>query len=206
MASWSSLQAQPFIEDVKAFSRADALNPPPTNAILLIGSSSFTFWKDVANYFPDKTFINRAFGGSSLTHQIDYVEQVVYPYQPKQILIYCGENDIASSHGVTADSVLNRFMRLHQLIRKKYPKARISFVSIKPSPVRAEFLPTVMASNKLIAEFCQKAKKTDFIDVFGSMIDEAGKPFENIFLSDRLHMNPSGYKIWSNIIAPYLID
>ncbi|MFM1793760.1 MAG: hypothetical protein RL642_145 [Bacteroidota bacterium] len=201
-----SLQAQPFITDVKAFSKVDSLNPAPKEAILLIGSSSFTYWKDVADYFLGKTFVNRAFGGSSLTHQIDYVEQVVYPYDPKQILIYCGENDIASSHEITADTVLQRFKRLHELIRKKYPKVRISFVSIKPSPVRAEFLPTVIASNKLIAQFCKSSKKTDFIDVFNSMIDVGGKPFENIFLSDRLHMNPSGYRIWAKIIAPYLID
>jgi lysophospholipase L1-like esterase len=202
----SRLSAQSFIQEVNAFAIADSKEPPPNRAILLIGSSSFTYWKDVANYFPGRIFINRAFGGSSLTHQIEYVEKVVYPYKPKQILIYCGENDIAASHAVTADTILNRFVLLHQLIRKKYPKVSISFVSIKPSPVRAEFLPTVIAANKLIADFCRQAKNTDFIDVFSPMLGPDGKPIEELFIADRLHMNAKGYAIWSKIIAPYLID
>ncbi len=199
-------KAQSFLNEVNAFSKQDLLDAPSKNAILLIGSSSFTYWKDVATYFPGRVFINRAFGGSSLTHQIEYVEKVVYPYQPKQILIYCGENDIATSQMVTADSVFNRFVRLHQLIRKKYPAVRISFVSIKPSPVRAEFLSTVIISNKLIADFCRKNKKTDFIDVFSSMLNTEGKPMEELFIADRLHMNAKGYAIWSKIIAPYLVN
>jgi lysophospholipase L1-like esterase len=199
-------RAQSFLDEVNAFSKQDSLDAPSKNAILLIGSSSFTYWKDVATYFPGRVFINRAFGGSSLTHQIEYVEKVVYPYQPKQILIYCGENDIAASQMVTADSVFNRFVRLHQLIRKKYPAVRISFVSIKPSPVRAEFLSTVIISNKLIADFCRKNKKTDFIDVFSSMLNTEGKPMEELFIADRLHMNAKGYAIWSKIIAPYLVN
>jgi lysophospholipase L1-like esterase len=199
-------RAQSFLDEVNAFSKQDSLDAPSKNAILLIGSSSFTYWKDVATYFPGRVFINRAFGGSSLTHQIEYIEKVVYPYQPKQILIYCGENDIAASQMVTADSVFNRFVRLHQLIRKKYPAVRISFVSIKPSPVRAEFLSTVIISNKLIADFCRKNKKTDFIDVFSSMLNTEGKPMEELFIADRLHMNAKGYAIWSKIIAPYLVN
>ncbi|MEY3376146.1 MAG: hypothetical protein RL463_451 [Bacteroidota bacterium] len=199
-------RAQSFLNEVNAFSKQDLLDAPSKNAILLIGSSSFTYWKDVATYFQGRVFINRAFGGSSLTHQIEYVEKVVYPYQPNQILIYCGENDIAASQMVTADSVFNRFVRLHQLIRKKYPAVRISFVSIKPSPVRAEFLSTVIISNKLIADFCRKNKKTDFIDVFSSMLNTEGKPMEELFIADRLHMNAKGYAIWSKIIAPYLVN
>jgi lysophospholipase L1-like esterase len=106
---------------------------------------------------------------------------------------------------VTADSVFNRFVRLHQLIRK-YPAVRISFVSIKPCPVRAEFLSTVIISNKLIADFCMRNKKTDFIDVFSSMLNTEGKPMEGLFIADRLHMNAKGYAIWSKIIAPYLVN
>lgn len=200
------LQAQSFINDINAFNKLDSLQAPPKNEILLIGSSSFTYWKDVASYFPGRIFINRAFGGSSLTHQIDYVDRVVYPYQPRQILIYCGENDIAASPTVTADTVFNRFVRLYQLIRIKYPKVNILFVSIKPSPVRAEFLPTVIAANKLIADFCRRSKKTDFIDVFSPMLGSDGKPIEELFIADRLHMNAQGYAIWSKIISPYLID
>jgi lysophospholipase L1-like esterase len=201
-----SVEAQPFFQEVDAFSKIDAERPPPPNAILFIGSSSFKLWKGVDSSFPGKTIINRAFGGSSLTHQIDYIDKIIYPYDPRQILVYCGENDIAESKLVTADTVLQRFKRLHALIRNKYPKVPISFVSIKPSPVRAEFLSTVIESNKLIKSFCKKSKRTDFIDVFTPMLGLDNKPREDIFLSDRLHMNKNGYTIWKKSIEPYLIN
>ena len=58
--------AQPFADAIKEFQKQDKINPPPSNAILFVGSSSFTKWTDVSNYFPGYTIINRAFGGSIL--------------------------------------------------------------------------------------------------------------------------------------------
>jgi lysophospholipase L1-like esterase len=37
------------------------------------------------------------------------------------------------------------------------------------------------------------------------MLDESGKPRNDIFLSDGLHMNAKGYAIWQKIIEPYLL-
>ena len=47
---FSSLFAQQkpdFWNDIQEFKEHDSLNPPPKNAILLLGSSSFTMWRDV---------------------------------------------------------------------------------------------------------------------------------------------------------------
>ena len=59
--------------------------------------------------------------------------------------------------------------------------------------------------NELIKTFMEKQKKADYIDVYHSMYDADGKILTNIFLSDKLHMNAAGYKIWQGIIAPYLV-
>lgn len=198
--------AQPFINEVKAFSKQDSISKPPEGAILLIGSSSFTKWKDVGDYFPDKTIVNRAFGGSSLPHLIDYADQIIFPYNPAQIIIYCGENDVASSKSITADTVLNRFKRLHGLIRTRYPKVPIAFVSLKPSPVRVDFLTTVKETNRLIKDFCTASSNTAFIDVFTPMLNPDGSFMEELFVSDRLHMNAKGYIIWKKVMEPYLVN
>ena len=70
-------QAQPFINEIRAFRKADSITTPPKNAVLLIGSSSFTKWKDVQDYFPAHTMLNRGFGGSSLTDVIYYAYDVI---------------------------------------------------------------------------------------------------------------------------------
>jgi lysophospholipase L1-like esterase len=51
----------------------------------------------------------------------------------------------------------------------------------------------------------EKQKRAAYIDVYHSMFDAEGKILTNIFLSDKLHMNAAGYKIWQGIIAPYLV-
>jgi len=197
--------AQPFMSEIKAFRKADSIATPPKNAILLIGSSSFTKWKDVQEYFPEHTMLNRGFGGSSLTDVIYYANDVVLKYQPKQILIYCGENDIAGSSTVNADTVFERFKILYGMIRSKFKKVPIAYISMKPSPSREKYLETMQKGNELIKSFMEKQKKAAYIDVYHSMYDADGKILTNIFLSDKLHMNAAGYKIWQGIIAPYLV-
>jgi len=199
-------RAQPFINEVRAFENADAIEKPAPGGILFIGSSSFTKWKDVADWFPDKRIINRGFGGSSLPHLIQYFDRIVTPYHPIQVVVYCGENDVAASNEVTADTVLLRWKLLHAMLRKELPLARISFVSLKPSPVRAAFLPTVLESNRKIREFCNNNRNTEFIDVFSPMLTEKGEFREELFVGDRLHMNEKGYLIWQKAMAPYLMS
>ena len=197
--------AQPFINEIKAFRKADSTSMPPKNAILLVGSSSFTIWKDVQDYFPSHTMFNRGFGGSSLTDVIYYANDVLLKYKPKQIIIYCGENDIAGSSSVTADTVFERFKTLYTIIRSKFKKVPIAFISMKPSPSREKYVDTMQKGNALIKSFMEQQKRSSYIDVYSSMLDANGKVLTHIFLSDKLHMNAEGYKIWQGVIAPYLV-
>ncbi len=196
--------AQPFKEDIQNFKKQDSINPPPQNAILFVGSSSFTKWKDVQDYFPGYKIINRGFGGSSLPDVIRYVNDIIIPYHPKQVVIYCGDNDLAASDTVTAETVVSRFKNLFFLIRKKLPNENIAFVSIKPSPSRTRLMPKGEAANKAIKSFLVSQKNTSFIDVYHLMLEENGKPMPSIFLQDSLHMNAKGYAIWKKAIEPHL--
>jgi lysophospholipase L1-like esterase len=197
--------AQPFADEIARFKKQDSVSFPPSKAILFVGSSSFRLWKDVNTYFPGYTIINRGFGGSSLPDVIHYAKDIIAPYHPRQIVIYCGENDLASSDTVTAEVVMKRFEILFYLIRKQYPKVPLAFVSIKPSPSRQRLFSQVEKANTLISEFLKKKKKTVFIDVFHPMLLPDGTPMPDIFLEDKLHMNAKGYAIWQKTIAPYLL-
>ena len=197
--------AQPFAGDIAAFKKQDSISFPQKNAILFVGSSSFTKWKDVQNYFPGHTIINRGFGGSTLPDVIRYENAVIFPYQPKQIVIYCGENDVAASDTVTAAIVAARFKQLYTDIRAQLPLTSIVFISLKPCPSRWQMRDRMMAANTLIKKYLRKKKHTTFISVWNSMLDASGKPMEDIFIEDKLHMNAKGYAIWQKLIAPHLL-
>jgi len=194
----------PFWNDIQNFKKQDSISFPPKNAILLIGSSSFTKWTDVQEYFPGYTIINRGFGGSTFLDQIRYANDIIFPYQPKQIIIYCGENDLASSDTVTATMVVDRFKQLYKMIREK-TEAPIAYVSMKPSPSRRHLFLKMRKGNQLIKDFLATQKNAVFINVHQKMLNTLGEPFPEIFLSDSLHMNAKGYTIWQKEIQPYLL-
>ena len=199
-----AVSAQAYSKDIAAFKKQDSLQFPAPQSILFIGSSSFTKWKDVQKYFPSYPIINRAFGGSKLPDLIKHADDVIFPYSPKQIIVYCGENDMASSDTMTGQAVLNRFKKLFFLIRKKLPAVSIAFVSMKPSPSRQLIQEKLREGNELIRTFLKTQKATDYIDVYKEMIDDEGKPVPDLFVEDNLHMNKKGYVIWQRVIEPYL--
>lgn len=195
----------PFANDIAAFKKRDSVAFPPQKAILFIGSSSFTYWKDVQDYFPDHVIVNRGFGGSTLPDVTRYADEIIFPYKPKQVVIYCGENDLASSDTITAATAFNRFVQLFTLIRKKMPRVPVAYVSMKLSPSREKYWPKMEEANRLIREYLATQKKTAFIDVVPMMRKEDGRTDESLFTGDMLHMNPKGYAIWKKIIEPYLV-
>jgi len=196
----------PFWNDIQNFKKQDSVSAPPQHAILFIGSSSFTKWKDVQDYFPGYTIINRGFGGSTLEDLVRYSNDIVFPYDPKQIIIYCGENDLASSDTVTAAMVVDRFRQLYKMIREK-TQVPIAYISMKPSPSRRHLFAKMREANMAIMDFMshQDPGTATYIDVHWKMLNTAGEPIPEIYLDDSLHMNAKGYAIWKTAIEPYLI-
>lgn len=195
----------PFWNEVQQLKKKDSIAFPAAGQILFIGSSSFTKWTDVSGYFPKHKILNRAFGGSTLLDLIQFRYDVIYPYAPKQIVMYCGENDFASSDTVTVPVVMQRFKTLYALIRAKYPAVPFLYVSMKPSPSRVLLLEKFKEANAEIAAFLKMEKKTAFADVYSKMLKADGTVMEDIFINDNLHMNAKGYKIWQGVLLPYLL-
>lgn len=198
-------KAQPFAAEINQFKKLDSVAMPPQNAIVFTGSSSFRMWDGLATAFPNQTVINRAFGGSTLKDLIYYAQEVMLKYKPKQIVIYCGDNDLAADENLTGTSVLKRFKTLFKIIRKNMPTVSVVYVAIKPSPSRQKLMPKMAAANKLIQSFLAGKKNTGFVDVYHPMLNDMGNPNTELFLKDNLHMNAKGYAIWQKLITPYLL-
>jgi len=196
-------QQPPFWNEISEFKKKDSLQHPPSGAILFVGSSSFRKWTNVHADFPGYTIINRGFGGSTLPDVIRYAGEIIYPYHPKQIVIYCGDNDLADSK-VSPKKVYKRFVKLYDLIRKHLQNVDVVYVSIKPSPSRERLMPVMEETNDLIRDFTAKHSHAVFVDVYHLMLTPQGRPMEDLFVGDKLHMNEKGYKIWQKALMPYL--
>ncbi|WP_162072505.1 GDSL-type esterase/lipase family protein [Chryseobacterium fistulae] len=193
-----------FWEDIQHFKKIDHETTPPKNAILLIGSSSFTKWTDVSQYFPDKAIINRGFGGSRLIDLTYYASDLLESYEPKQIIIYCGENDFADNPLLSYKELVNRYKTFYKKIRERFPSIEIDYISIKYSPSREQFWPQMKMANKKISQFMKKEKHAEFIDITTIMQDQNGNVRTDLFLEDRLHLTPEGYQLWTSVMKPYM--
>ena len=190
-----SAQEKPFWKEISAFVKQDSINKPKEGIILFVGSSSFRLWTDVKKDFNNENILNRAFGGATLLDMIRYKDQNLLNYHPSKIVLYCGENDVASSDKVDGKEVFQRFKTLFDIIRKQYPDVPLVYVSIKPCILRWSMKDRMMDANQRISSFLSHKKKTTFVDIWDAML-ENGEPKKDIFREDNLHMNAKGYAIW----------
>jgi lysophospholipase L1-like esterase len=194
-----------FWDDVQVIKKFDGMFAAPQHPILFTGSSSIRKWDDVEYAFAEYSALNRGIGGAVTNDIIRYVDDLVFKYQPKQIVIYVGENDLVAANAVVnVDSVYNRTMVLYQAIRAKMPEVPILYIGMKPSPSREKIMPLELEFNARIKAFLATDKNNVFVDVYPLMLDN-GKLRPELYVGDKLHMTRLGYIIWEKAVKPYLI-
>jgi lysophospholipase L1-like esterase len=196
----------PLWDDVQAIKRYDGMFAPPQRPIIFTGSSSIRRWDDAQWIFASYPVLNRGIGGAVTNDILFYLDDIVFKYQPKQIVLYVGENDLVDKRlNSTVDSVYNRTMKLYSAIRAKMPAVPVLYIGMKPSPSRENIVPMELEFNKRMKDFFAKEKNTKFIDIYPLMLAKHGKMRPELYVGDKLHMTKLGYDIWEKTVKPHLI-
>lgn len=193
-------------EDIAAFETADATNPPPKDAFLFIGSSSIRLWETLAEDMAPLPVIQRGFGGSKLGDAIYYINRIVTPYQPRAIVMFSGTNDIAGDNPKQPEQVLSLYKQFVSEVHRKLPGTPIFFIAITPTWARWEHQSLVAKTNSLVEIHTADQPLLHFIDTASAIVDERGEPRKDLFIEDQLHLNAEGYKVWTAIIKPMLLE
>ena len=188
-------------KDIQKFEARDRESSPQEQGVLFIGSSSIRGW-DLEESFPGKNYINRGFGGSQIVDSTHFSDRIIFPYKPRVIVLYAGDNDVNS--GKSPEQVFEDFRRFAKTVHQKLPKSRIVFVAIKPSIKRWNLVGKMREANRLIDEFCGEDSRLVFVDIDKPMLGEDGRPRKDLFVEDGLHLSASGYKLWTSLVAPHL--
>ncbi|NJB87068.1 lysophospholipase L1-like esterase [Lewinella marina] len=190
-----------FAAEIEAFATADAVQPVAPGVILFVGSSSVRMWHSLQEDLEGHRVLNRGFGGSQFTDLIHYADRLIYPYKPRAVFVYEGDNDIAA--GDSARDVLRSAKKLRKMIAKNLSKdTPVVFISPKPSVARWELHREYEKANDLLEAYAAKQKHTYFVDVWTPALLPDGTVRKDIFLADNLHMTPAGYDIWEAAIEP----
>ncbi|WP_071883056.1 SGNH/GDSL hydrolase family protein [Hymenobacter swuensis] len=189
--------------ELRAFAHQDSLTPPPVRPILFYGSSSVRKWETLRQDFPGRPVLNRGFGGSRFPDALYFFDNLVVAYQPRQVVLYEGDNDIGS--GATPQEVFQSFLAFEKLMQQKLPKVPLVFLAIKPSPSRWALYPSVQEANRLIRDYiAAHPMHLRYVDTATPLLGPNGKPGPQFYVSDSLHMTPAGYAVWQRVVKPAL--
>jgi lysophospholipase L1-like esterase len=190
-----------FEEEINRFEEFDSKNTFPEDAILFVGSSSIRMWK-TAEAFPEMPVINRGFGGSHFSDLQYYYDELVLPYDPSAVVLYEGDNDVAS--GKSNDQVFEDYLEFTNRLSSDFPDARLVFVPIKPSSSRWELWPQMKEANQRIKDHMSENDRFYYVDLASPILGSDGTPDDSLFLDDLLHLNEDGYAKWNAAIRPTL--
>lgn len=186
--------------DIEKFEQLDISKSYPSDAIMFAGSSSIRLWSSIGKDMLPYNVIQRGYGGAKLSDFVVYADRIIYPHPCQAIVIFIA-NDIAGNDNDKSPlEVSQLFKKTLYIMHKKFPDTPIFWISITPTPSRWHVWPEIKEANGMIKEICGKHKNTYYIDTEKYFLNSSGLPKSELFLTDRLHLNEDGYKIWAGII------
>ncbi len=119
-------------KEIAAYEASDRASPPPKGGTLFIGSSTIRLWKSLAEDFPDYKVINRGFGGSEIADSTHFADRIIFPYEPKQIFLRAGGNDIHA--GRLPEEVAADFADFVRVVHGRLLNTEIVYIAVNPAP------------------------------------------------------------------------
>ncbi len=192
-----------FEDEILFYEELDKINFPLPNSTLFIGSSSIRLWgTSIVEDFKGMKVLCRGFGGSTTEDALYYFNRMITPYNPSVIILAEGSNDLA--RGVSPEAVVESTREFIENTASVLPDCRVIILSIKVSVARKKVVGTVLTTNEMLQEMVHEYDNAEYVDVVTEMMTEEGKVRGDIFSADSLHMNNSGYEIWTRILTPVL--
>lgn len=189
-------------KEIAAYEQADRTSPPPKGGLLFIGSSTIRLWKTLASDFPQQGVINRGFGGSQIVDSTHFAERIIFPYAPRMILLRAGGNDIHA--GKSPELVFSDFRAFVAKVHEKLPDAQIAYIALSPSIARWDEKQKGEALNRMIREYTREIPGLKYIAAESISLGPDGKPRPELFVADKLHFSPEGYKLLAESVRPHL--
>jgi hypothetical protein len=186
--------------EIKKFEQLDSSETYQEKSIVFAGSSSIRLWSTLKEDMAPYPVIQRGYGGAKLSDFAVYAERIFDPHPCKAIVIFIA-NDIFGGEGdKQPEEVLSLYKNVVKKIRKHHPGTPVFWIAITPTASRWKVWPEIKKANNLIKEYSDKHKNLYFITTDFAFLGEDGKPINEYFRDDQLHLNPDGYAVWSKII------
>ena len=159
--------------------------------VLFMGDSFFDtgFWSDFYTTYGRKNAYTMGISATTTTDWEYMVERLVFPVQPKAVVIHCGTNNIFDDNKA-ASAATDDVKRLFNLIHANLPEADIYYFGIEPRVGRDNSIPK--AVNENIIEFADENDWLTYIDSPSWCYDTDGSVISSFF-RDGVHPTLANY-------------
>jgi len=205
--SCSPLREYQSLPEVKAwepaiqkFEQLDKAETYPKESLVFAGSSSIVLWSTLKEDMAPYPVIQRGYGGAKLSDFAVYADRIFDPHPCKAILIFIANDISGSDSDKSPEEVLTLYKNVIKTIRKKHSDTPVFWIAITPTSSRWKVWPEIQKANNLIKEYCESNEGLYFIKTDSAFLGEDGKPINEYFRDDHLHLNADGYAVWSKII------
>ncbi|MGL4993794.1 MAG: GDSL-type esterase/lipase family protein [Bacteroidales bacterium] len=150
---------------------------------------------------------NRGISGDRTVGVYDRLESIVSG-RPKKLFLMIGVNDLA--HGTSVDTIASNIAKIIESTSIRSPKTKIYLQSVLPMTDEKKMFGShtarandVVRLNAKLNSLAQDRGIT-YIDLYSQFInDETGK-LDLKYSNDGLHLLGAGYKLWAEIVKPYV--
>ncbi|MBQ7355645.1 MAG: hypothetical protein IJW62_09015 [Clostridia bacterium] len=206
-ATWKITIPYAGVHTINIFPREDGAilhtlrltREPESVETLIIGDSytGKTSWRDLDEQTASIGGSSIGISGTKVDLWSGNVNLLKY-YDPQNIVIHIGVNDINGGIGGTACG--NSIVSLIQKIQTALPDAKIFYVSICDNTANSGKWGDYKTSNGIVKAFADKTDGVYYID-FASVMKTEGPKMTNGGFRDGLHLNEEGYVLFSKIIC-----
>jgi lysophospholipase L1-like esterase len=172
--------------------------PPDRGRVVFLGDSITDAWK-LAQYFPDRPYVNRGISGQTTPQMLVRVFPDVVALKPAAMIVLAGTNDIAGNTGFsTLTMIEDNLQGITELAQAHGIKVILcsltpvsDYTNRKQTPQRPPA--DILKLNAWIREYAAGANAV-FADYYAALADERGMLKEG-FSGDGLHPNDQGYAL-----------
>lgn len=191
----SAQRTHPFEDKVQSIEKRHNSYSHP---FLFIGSSTIERWKNLEKRYSSFQALNYGISGSQVSDLIHFKERLILKSVPRGIVIYSGDNDLAS--GKSPDEVAQDYKKLILGIRSQQYQT-IFLLGVKQSPKRIENRFKIIQLNNKLQDLAFYFQDVIFIDFNPQILDCNGFPDGRYFAPDLLHLNEFGYDILERTLS-----
>lgn len=191
-------------QEIQTLEAKDKTNTYPDNSILFIGSSSIRLWNNIEKDMAPYPVIQRGFGGAKLSDLLVYENRLVNPHKFRAVVIFIANDIHGGKEDRTPEDIFTMYKQLVKSIRKDHKNEPIFWIQITPTASRWHVWENTQKANELIKEYTSRHKDLFYIETSPAFLGKDGKPINEYFLDDKLHLTQKGYDVWADIIKKSL--